>query len=149
MSDLTLTDRLHDVAEARHKLTVLKESEKQLERIATEALEYQMWQSAIERRRSQEGEVALAEQVVRERALEDVPGNGVLPPGITLKRFTLVRYDTDAATAWCRGVMPGLLILDTKRFERAAKEGLVQGAPVQLVEDVRATIASDLSAYLD
>jgi hypothetical protein len=88
---------------------------------------------------------------VRERACEVYVSTGDNAPakGITIKHFKTVVYDTAAATAWCRGVMPGLLVLDGKRFERAAKEGLVQGAPVQIVEEVRATIASDLSAYLD
>ena len=151
MSDLTLTDRLHDVAEARHKLTALKQTEQELERIVAGNLEYQLWQDALRRRRSQEGEVALAEQVAREQAIHAYLTTGDKAPaqGITLQHFTVVNYDPAAATNWCRTQMPGLLVLDGKRFEKAVKEGLALGSPAQIVDDVRAQLAADLSSYLE
>jgi hypothetical protein len=145
----TLTERLHDVAEARHHLAVLKESEQQLERIARDNLEFQMWQSAIERRRAFEGEVTLAEQVARETAVADFRETGAEPPaGISIKTYSVLIYDPKQADALARVNAPALLSLDYKTFDRAVKAGTLPGAPAQIVTEARATIASDLSQYL-
>jgi len=71
------------------------------------------------------------------------------PDGITLKHFIQVVYDPKVADTWARVNVPALMVLDTKTFEKAARAGTLPGAPVQLIEDVRATIASDLSTYLE
>ena len=42
----------------------------------------------------------------------------------------------------------GLLTLDTKRTERAAKAGIVEDAPIVISKEPRVQIATDLSGYL-
>lgn len=151
MSTLTLTDRLHDVAEARHKLAVLKESEKLFEQVACENLDYRTWQEAIARRRSQEGEVALAEQVAKAEATQAmVDGLEELPDGMQVKRFSVVTYDAREVSAWARFNLPAVMVLDAKKFERAVKDGLAGEAPtVQIISDARVQLAADLSQYIE
>jgi len=147
----TLTDSLHDLAEARRRMEVLRTSERQLQTIATDNLEYIIWQKAVAERRLQETQVAAKENLLREDAAQAAYGtdNFEPPAGITMKHFTQVVYDPKQADTWARVNVPALMVLDTKTFEKAARAGTLPGAPVQLIEDVRATIASDLSQYLE
>lgn len=147
----TLTRQLRDLAEARHRLEVLRTSERQLQTIATDNLEYIVWQKAAAERRLQEAAVDDKERQLRRDAVRAAydTDNFEPPQGITLKHFTEVVYDPKVADTWARVNVPALMVLDTKTFEKAARAGTLPGAPVQLVEDVRATIASDLSAHLE
>jgi len=147
----TLTDSLHDLAEARHRLEVLRTSERQLQTIATDNLEYIVWQKAVVERRLQEMAVDDKERQLRRDAAQAYRSDwsGDLPDGITIKKHTELVYDPKVADTWARVNVPALMVLDTRTFEKAARAGTLPGAPVQLVEDVRATIASDLSAYLE
>jgi hypothetical protein len=151
MSDLTLTDRLHDVAEARRKLRQRQDREFRAHEIVAEDPNYQAWQDMVAARRSQEGEVALAEQVAKSEALQAViDGLEELPDGMQVKRFSVVTYDAKEVSAWARFHLPAVMVLDAKKFERAVKDGLAGEAPtVQIIIDARVQLAADLSAYLD
>lgn len=69
-------------------------------------------------------------------------------PGTGVRLIQKVRYDIDAALAWCKGNAPTYLTLDVRRFEKAALDGL-PGAPVEIRKNYQATIGSDLSMYLE
>ena len=147
----TLTDQLRELAEARVRLSECQVAESVCGEAARETSEWQVWQQALARRREQENSIANLESDVRVRACEAFGETGIAKPaeGISIRLFTTLAYDLTAVTNWCRGIMPGLLMLDTKRFERMAREDLLPGAPVEIIKEPRATIATDLSAYLD
>jgi hypothetical protein len=86
---------------------------------------------------------------VKYDALSAYQATGAKQPesGVTIKMYSVLKYDLDTAEDWCRENAPTLLSLDVKRFEKAAKT--LPGAPVEIEQEPRATIASDLSAYLE
>lgn len=69
-------------------------------------------------------------------------------PGAGIRVNRDVVYDFDEAMAWCRESAPALLTLHIAAFRKAALAGL-PGAPAEIVERPTATIASDLSMYLE
>ncbi len=149
-SEPTLTNQLRELAEARKRLNYAKSYEEGQEQILRETQEWQFWQSAIATRRDTESEIATLEGNVRAHACElyyDYEQKP--PPGVTIKTFTVVEYDRDEAERWARAHFPAVLVLDPRRFEKAVKDKLADGAPVTVVNDVRAQISSDLSAYLE
>jgi hypothetical protein len=146
----TLTDQLRELAEARRELASRQDREFRAHEIVAEDSNFQAWQAMIADRREQEQHVTSLEGDVRCAAVESYldTGDKAPAPGITIKTFSRLEYDQVAATNWCRGIMPGLLTLDTKRFERMASQDMLPGAPVEIVKEPRATIATDLSSYL-
>jgi len=64
---------------------------------------------------------------------------------VEIKIFKKIKYDLVKALAWCRENAPSLLIVNKKRFEKMAVE---LGAPVEVKEEARCAIGTDLSAYL-
>lgn len=148
----TLTEEMRELAEARHRLEIMKVRETQLARIVGERLEYQMWQDAIAHRHEHEQAIAAKEGLIRDAAVCAFVDTGQKQPvaGVVIKHFTALVYAVDAATNWARANMPTLLALDKVRFEKAARAGILSpDAPVSIIDDPRAQIASDLSGYLE
>ena len=75
-------------------------------------------------------------------------GNKKPVPGAGIRVTRSVAYDLDAALGWCKENAPAFLTLDRKAFEKAVLAGL-PGAPADVDESPTATIAKDLSAYVD
>jgi len=66
--------------------------------------------------------------------------------GIVNKTVKSYEYDVDAAEQWCFKNLSGGLRLDAKVFEHVAPA--LNGAPIKVVETLKAYIDSDLSAYM-
>ncbi|HOW77955.1 MAG TPA: hypothetical protein PK406_00760 [Verrucomicrobiota bacterium] len=100
--------------------------------------------------RNAEELVTQAGALVRQLAIDAFVGTGnkTPSPGVSIKLYKVAHYDPEAAKAWCRENAAGYLALDTKRFEKAAPVLKDIGAPVQIIEDPRAVIASDLGGLL-
>ncbi len=71
-------------------------------------------------------------------------------PGVTIKLYDSPCYDTAELLGWCQQNRPGYILktLDVKRVAKAADDMMRDGAPMHVVEEPRATIATDLSDYL-
>lgn len=85
---------------------------------------------------------------LRLEAVTTYDGNKHPLMGIDLAEYQTVTYDRAEAIKWCVGNAVRYLALDTKLFEKAAPVLVDLGAPVKIGVEVRARIASDLSAYL-
>jgi hypothetical protein len=71
--------------------------------------------------------------------------------GVGVRVYTNYVYDEDKAFGYCRSRLPAALKLDKRKFEKYVK-GVQDVQPLEFVEvkeDPRPTIASDLSEYLD
>ena len=66
---------------------------------------------------------------------------------VTVKEYTVVHYDDAEAFDYCLAHLPGALTMSNSKFEKVAK---VAGLDfVVLGTEARATIARDLSGYLE
>ena len=68
---------------------------------------------------------------------------------VEVKIYKRLEYDIAKVLTWCRSNAPTFLTVDKKPFEKMAlwsSDGL--GAPVQVIEEAKCTIGTDLSAYL-
>jgi len=90
------------------------------------------------------------EAQVREAALNEHSrtGNKRPHPAATIKAYTVLQYRDDAALAYCREHLPQALVvtLNAKVFEPVARAAGLDFVTAR--QDLRATIARDLSAYL-
>jgi len=87
------------------------------------------------------------EQAVRETALEAYleTGNKHPHPAITIKVFTKLDYDEEQAVTYCVEHLPKALKVDKRKFEAVAKAAELDF--VQITDDPKATVATDLSEY--
>lgn len=95
--------------------------------------------------RSAREHVTRTENDAKALALQISPVKGRIL-GIVNKVFKTYEYDVDAAEQWCFKNLSGGLKLDAKVFEHVAPA--LNGAPIKIVETLKAFIDSDLSAYL-
>ena len=101
--------------------------------------------------------VSKDEKVVRTLALSLFDGEDKHPhPAVTIKVFTAVDYEQSTAIALARDILPSVLRIDKRAFEKAVKELAaldIEGvsdkvnAVVTIRDDPRATIARDLGGY--
>lgn len=73
-------------------------------------------------------------------------GNKKPHPALGVRVSKAIRYDPEIARKYCLDKLPGLMVLDAKRFEKVAMEYPLEF--VEIGEAVQATIAQDLSEYL-
>lgn len=65
---------------------------------------------------------------------------------VEVKIFKRLEYDPAEVLKWCRDNAPSLLVVNKKPFEKTAVE---IGAPVNVKEEAKCTIGSNLSSYLN
>lgn len=148
----SLTESIQELAQARKNLQELRTIEDSLAIEVADLAITQKWHAAADKRREQEQYITELEWTVRNAALNAYVATGDKTPagGVTIKIWKDVAYAVDAVTNWARSNMPMLLTLDKVRFEKAARSGLLSpDAPVSIIDDPRAQIASDLSGYLE
>lgn len=88
------------------------------------------------------------ESAIRLAALDSYGENGDKHPhtAVTIKVYTRLDYDPETAFTYCTHHLTVALRMDKRKFEKVAKAaGLVF---VDTVDEPRATIKRDLSAYL-
>jgi hypothetical protein len=79
----------------------------------------------------------------------EMDGNKNPWPVIAIKEFDVVTIPNDAAAReWCFTNFRPALKLDTRAFEKAAKDGNVPAELATVTKEPRVQIASDLSKYL-
>lgn len=109
------------------------------ESIALEALQSGITQVSHDLGLAQE-ELKSAAVTFYEETLEKKPIDKV-----EIKIFKRLSYSLTEVLEWCREKAPALLVVDKRRFEKTAVE---IGAPVEVTEEAKCTIGTDLSAYL-
>jgi hypothetical protein len=96
-------------------------------------------------------EIRAVEEEVRKFAIGAYEESGEKrpAPGVQVKVYSRIRYEVDRAMDWCKEYAPTFIreTLDTKSFEKVAPN--LVGAPVTVEEEPRATIATDLSGWLE
>lgn len=71
-------------------------------------------------------------------------------PAVQVKVFSVVKIQNDAAAReWCFSNFRPALKLDTKTFEKAARDGNIPADLAVVSDDARVQIATDLSEYLE
>jgi len=111
-----------------------------------------LWKALQERKALLRSASEAAEQqadYVRELALAAYGkrGDKRVHPAVTIKTYTTLNYDPANALNYAREHLPGALKLDVRAFEKVAK---VAGLDfVEIEQEPRATIARDMSKYLD
>lgn len=128
------------------------EAQAQMKRLRLQleaSIEWQYWQGMAN---EAGGNVTALEESVRRQVVEAWEGNGDkhLHPAVTVKQFTCLSYDPQAALEWCKSNLPKAVKLDERVFEKHAK-AVAETGPVPFVTlfvEPRAQIATDLSAYL-
>jgi hypothetical protein len=105
--------------------------------------DYQTLLNAKVAKQQLEEKIAAAETETRTQAVAVFRStNSKEPvPGITIKIFTVLKYDKAVAEEWARVHAPAVFKFDAKAFEKVA---VTLGAPVEAVEEPRAQIASKL-----
>ena len=89
------------------------------------------------------------EDCIREATLQFYNADEDIPARTAVKQFTVVSIpNTVAAKEWCLAHFTPALDLNTKVFEKAAKDGNVPAALVDVTKEVRAQIASKLERNL-
>lgn len=146
----TLQDALRELAKEREALqlecNLLDEAEGDLHSTP----EYSFWLIRKGAKDLAAEDVKIAEAKVRELALDNfyVTENSRQAEGVQVKLFIKVVYVSLDAWAWCMEHATKYLLLDTKAFEKAAPILKDLGAPVTLTREPRASIGTDLSAWL-
>ena len=138
-----MDDLLVDVAHLRRLVREQKELEADyLERLE-QTPEWNMLRSIRDDLKSLQEQLRSSEDALRQAIVEQYDGNKK-GNGWGIRVMKRVRYDLKEATDWCRQNFHAALVLDTKLFERVARD---IEAPVQIEEQITATIDSDLSAW--
>lgn len=89
--------------------------------------------------------IAELESSIRAAALALHENSCELPARVTVKNFTVVTItDEAAAREWCMTNFRPALKLDTKTFEKAAKDGTVPADLATVTKEARAQIATKL-----
>ncbi|MDD4986402.1 MAG: hypothetical protein PHQ43_11580 [Dehalococcoidales bacterium] len=141
-----MEEKLRDVASLRRLVREQRELEADyLERLE-QTPEWNLLSSIRDDLKTLQEQLRSAEDVLREAIVANYDGETKKGDGWGIRIMRRVRYDIDVATEWARENLPGALVLDKKVFEKTAP--LVNG-PVEIVEEVTATISSDLSNWED
>lgn len=112
--------------------------------------EYQAYLIALVNVQEAKQRTAKAETTARSEAEDACYRTGNKRPwaGVVVKVYLQPEYDPAEASEWAQANMPNLMMLDKARFDKAAIEGLLQGAPIKVVPTLKVFIDQDLSTYL-
>jgi len=95
-------------------------------------------------------DLMMAERELKERSIALYQTTGEKKPidKVEIKIFKRLKYDASKILNWCNWCKenaPSLLIVNKKPFEKTAE---AIGAPVEVIEEAKCTIGTDLSAYI-
>jgi hypothetical protein len=138
------------LAEARRESEQVAERVAEMERFYQQTPEYRMYQGGKQALAEAKARAEALDAAARKQALDDFKASGekAVYAGVSVKFFSRYDYDASQMTDWARVNMPRLLMLDTKRMEKAAAAGVLEDAPIVITKEPRVQIATDLSAYL-
>lgn len=138
----SLEQQLIRLKEAREDLATAKKSKQDVIEKAQQSLDYQV---ANEAAIAADTLIAQLEANIRQQALDLHRANASLPEYITVKMFTVVEIpDELKAKEWCIAHFTPALKLDSKVFEKAAKDGNIPDELAAVTKEPRAQIATKL-----
>ena len=144
-----LTDLLRELAIARANLQDIEDLTTQRRDAYRQTSEFVDYLIADDQLDMIKSTISLLESEVRTEALRAYEqGELPPPPGITIRIYHTVSYNAKAALAWAQERAPALLALDDARFKKAVLNNTFPDAPALVKEEPRATIATNLGAYL-
>lgn len=143
-----LVELAKDVAEKRQDVEVAKKERTSAEELTTKTTQGMHFQLCTAHVESEQKVLTEAEDQLKSAVLEVYEETSERKPitGTEVKIFKSLRYDAAKALEWCREKATGLLIVNKKPFEKTAVE---MGAPVEVIEIAKCTLAKDLSSYLE
>ncbi len=145
-----LTDTLRYVAEWRAIQAKFREAIKECQTALEATPEWAKLQLYQKEERHANEQCIMWEDLAKHDAMRDFKstGNKAPAPGVTIKVFRQLRYDSDEVLSWCKTNAPTFVreTLDRKSFDEVAHA--LEGAPIEIIAEPRAQLASDLSAYL-
>lgn len=151
-----VTARPSTLAEMVRSLAALRRAWARLEELAAEANqramqtpEWQAFQDLTGQMADMRQEMDALDEAIRRDAIAAYDADMTRRPvdGVEVKLYRKLRYNPGVAEMWVRENCPAALVFDTKRFERIAEQ--LDGAPVTAIQEPRATIARDLSGWLE
>jgi hypothetical protein len=128
---------------ARHQIERAQESVDEADRELRDTPQWKCFSEMTAYKAGIQKMAADLQQTVRALAIEIYAetGDKKVWPGIGIRVSEEIEYDSAEALAWCRENAPGLLVVDTKAFEKVA---VAMGAPVKRIAKITPTIAADL-----
>lgn len=127
---------------ARESSDTLKEERKAMVEQVTETPAYQ---ALIKAGLETDDAISNLEKNIREMSLALWNASSELPERVTVKQFTVVAINnTLEAIAWCKSNFLPALALNTKVFEKAAKDGSIPAELATVSKEARAQIATKL-----
>lgn len=142
-----LVELAKGVAERRQEFEDAKQEKVSAERVLAETKEGKHLQWCVEDLANEQAVLSGAEDQLKSAVLEVYEETSERKPitGTEVKIFKSLKYDAAKVLEWCREKATGLLIVNKKPFEKTAVE---MGAPVDVIEEAKCTLAKDLSSYL-
>lgn len=136
---------LKRVAELRHLLINQQAIEEEARLQLEDTPEWAALQEVQESVKETRAELRVAEAEARKAIIEQYDGTKK-GEGWGIRVMKRTSYDVTEATEWARTHLRSALVLDKKTFEKVAP--LLEGAPIEIYDEVTATIDSDLSFLL-
>jgi len=149
---MTLQEALKNLAQRRAQLAEMDTALASLKAKMEATPEGKAYGFAASARRVAAEELADAEAQARDLAYAAFTqtGDKKPAPGVSIKWYNRVVYDTKEVMAWCRDNARMFLHeeLDKRGFEDMAAKVTQPGMPWKVEGEPRVTLATDLSAYL-
>lgn len=149
MSENDLRAALTEVAEAQEWVAAATEELLEAEAAMLQTDEGQAYERARADLAEHKQALALVKTLAREAILAAYARTGSKKPapGAGIRVEKRLQYHVSEAESWARRMAPSLMTLDIKEWEKNAPN--MPGAPIKIVEEPHATIAGDLSMYLE
>lgn len=133
---------LDQLKEARERAAVARESKRVIIEAAQSTTEYQI---ADENAQIADEKITQLEAKIKQQALDLHEICAELPERVAVKMFTVVNVpDELKAKDWCLAHFTPALKLDSKVFEKAAKDGNIPTDLATVSKEARAQIATKL-----
>ncbi len=144
-----MNELITKLAQSRRSLVELVEEKEEL--LASAIAKIPGYENLLTEITKTKESIESIEKQIRDSAVQDfrVRGNKRPHDAVQIKVFQIVSVvDEPKAREWCFQNFRPALKLDTKTFEKAAKDGSVPSDLVVCEEEPRAQIATDLSKYI-
>lgn len=133
---------LDQLREARNESALAREAKRKIVEAAQQTTEYQ---SADATTNEMDAAITRLETQIKAQALAMHDTGAELPEPVKVKWFTTVApYDETKAREWCFTNFRPALMLDSKTFEKAVKDGSIPDDLATVSKEARAQIATKL-----
>lgn len=140
------------LAELRRELKEAREMEKEAKRDMELTDFGQKWFGRVQKVEVLKDQIKAVDGEIREEALRiyDAWNDKNICEGVGVRIMRKVRYDLKIAETWCFKNVPGLLKLDTKKFEKFVRDNqdTIEVPVAEIYEEPVVTIAGDLEGEL-